>query len=135
MARTWRCSRSGGSRRRKGSQLQGCSLLPDAFAAVVPPSALQVLGNSALRISWGRSSSRAAHQAAQQAGSGFAGVPGQYPAGFDGAAAAAMAAGYQIPGAVAMPMGAYAPGFPPGAAAAAAASQQDLWVSSGCCAG
>jgi hypothetical protein len=84
----------------------------------------QVLGNSALRISWGRSSSRAAHQAAQQAGPGFGGMPAPYPAGFD--SAAAIAAGYQQLGAVPMPVAAYGPAA---FAGAATASQQDLWVS------
>ncbi|GAB4813815.1 hypothetical protein N2152v2_000861 [Parachlorella kessleri] len=88
----------------------------------------QVLGNSALRISWGRSSSRAAHQAAQQVGpaGGFGGgLPaGPYPQGFDSAAAAAMAGYHQQLGAVAMPMAAYGPA----AFAGAGASQQDLWA-------
>ena len=39
----------------------------------------QVMGNSAMRISWGRSSSRAANQAAQLAS--FGGLPGGFPPG------------------------------------------------------
>ena len=64
----------------------------------------QVLGASAMRISWGRSSSRVANQAQQQAGMGGPYFPGMHahapfgmPGPFDPAAAAAMGA-YQLGG-------------------------------------
>ncbi|PSC74511.1 polyadenylate-binding RBP47B isoform A [Micractinium conductrix] len=64
----------------------------------------QVLGASAMRISWGRSSSRVANQAQQQAGMGGPHFPGMHahapfgmPGPFDPAAAAAMGA-YQLGG-------------------------------------
>ena len=64
----------------------------------------QVLGASAMRISWGRSSSRVANQAQQQGGmggphfSGMHGAPFGMPGPFDPAAAAAMAGAYQLGG-------------------------------------
>lgn len=67
----------------------------------------QVLGASAIRISWGRSSSRVASQAHQQAGlasshyTGMHGVPFGMPGAFD-PASAAMAGAYQLGG---MPAG------------------------------
>jgi hypothetical protein len=74
---------------------------------------LQVLGNSAIRISWGRSSSRAANQAAAQqlgAAAAFPGLPGAFP-GFDpGFAAAAAAQGYQLSAMAGMGPGGGLPG-------------------------
>lgn len=64
----------------------------------------QVLGASAMRISWGRSSSRVANQAQQQGGmggphfGGMHGAPFGMPGPFDPAAAAAMAGAYQLGG-------------------------------------
>ncbi|KAL4854055.1 Polyadenylate-binding protein RBP45 [Chlorella vulgaris] len=64
----------------------------------------QVLGSSAMRISWGRSSSRVANQAQQQGGmagphfGGMHGAPFGMPGPFDPAAAAAMAGAYQLGG-------------------------------------
>lgn len=73
----------------------------------------QVLGNSAIRISWGRSSSRAANQAAAQqlgAAAAFPGLPGAFP-GFDPSfAAAAAAQGYQLSAMAGMGPGGGLPG-------------------------